>query len=126
MKLTAERMRVMFDSLRIGVVALDAKGRVELQNEEASRILGVSEETSLGRRFSRALGAPHPAAAITSTRIVVSTPGSRICGRPSGYSMRTAVVTQSVWYINAGKISSAFGMISLGGMTKSLPRNSKV
>jgi len=66
MKLTADRMRAMIDSLSVGLVALDAKGRVELQNDEASRILGVSEEASVGNKFTHALGVPQPAVAMVA------------------------------------------------------------
>ena len=52
------------DSLRIGVVAVDEKGRVELQNPEASRILGVSSAATLGHTLAEVLGAQHPAAAL--------------------------------------------------------------
>lgn len=48
-------------SLRVGVISVDEKCRVELQNPEASRVLGLSAKMTLGRRLSDSLGARHPA-----------------------------------------------------------------
>jgi two-component system nitrogen regulation sensor histidine kinase GlnL len=48
-------------ALRVGIVCLDAKGRVELQNQEASRILGASAAATLGRTLAEVLGPQHPA-----------------------------------------------------------------
>ena len=64
MSLSDERLAAMLDSLRIGIVAVDAKGRVELQNAEASRILGVSADATRGRSLAEVLSAQHPAAAL--------------------------------------------------------------
>lgn len=58
------RLAATLDSLRVGIVAVDGAGRVELQNGEASRILGVSRETTRGRALVDALGPGHPAAAL--------------------------------------------------------------
>lgn len=57
----AGRLGAILDSLRIGVLSVDAEGRVELQNTEASRILGLSGELMRGRTLEEALGKNHPA-----------------------------------------------------------------
>ena len=49
-------------SLRVGIVTVDSRGRVLLQNTEASRILGVSAAATLGNTLAETLGAQHPAA----------------------------------------------------------------
>ncbi len=48
-------------SLRVGIVTVDAKGRVLLQNPEASRMLGVSAAATVGNTLADALGVQHPA-----------------------------------------------------------------
>jgi len=60
-KHSPERIPAVLDSLRVGILAVDAQGRVELQNSEASRILGISAVTALGRTVEKLLGAGHPA-----------------------------------------------------------------
>ena len=47
--------------LPVGVVAVDAEGRVEMQNGAASRILGVSPEVTLGHTLAECVGPRHPA-----------------------------------------------------------------
>jgi len=61
MKPGSRSMSDVLDSLRVGVVALDGTGRVEAQNSEASRILGISGETSQARPLAALLGMEHPA-----------------------------------------------------------------
>ena len=61
MKHTPERLTAILDSLRIGVLAVDSTGRIELQNAEASRILGASARTMLGGRLEDIVGPEHPA-----------------------------------------------------------------
>ncbi len=56
-----DRLRAILDSLRVGVIAIDANGRTELQNAEASRILGVSATATRGRKLEAYLGPEHPA-----------------------------------------------------------------
>ena len=53
-------------SLRVGIVTVDPRGRVLLQNSEASRILGVSAAATLGNTLGELLGAQHPAARLVS------------------------------------------------------------
>ena len=48
------------DSLRVGILAVDSRGRVQLQNAEASRILGVSRRALQGRLPAQVLGEVHP------------------------------------------------------------------
>ena len=59
-----ERMGAVLDSLRVGIVAVDAKGRVEFQNAEASRILDLSRRSSAGRQLAEVLGVRHPAVSL--------------------------------------------------------------
>lgn len=56
-----ERLGVVLDSLQVGLLGVDGSGRVELQNAEASRILGVSARVAFGRPLSELLGQAHPA-----------------------------------------------------------------
>jgi two-component system nitrogen regulation sensor histidine kinase GlnL len=60
MSRVADRLEAILDSLAVGVLAVDAQGRTELQNAEASRILGVSAKVTLGQRLEESLGARHP------------------------------------------------------------------
>lgn len=57
-------LRETFDALRVGILTVDAKGRVQLQNPEASRILGLSSEVTRGRALVEVLGAGHPVASL--------------------------------------------------------------
>jgi two-component system nitrogen regulation response regulator GlnG len=61
-----ERIGAILDSLRVGIVAVDASGNIELQNAEASRILGVSAKLARGAPLSRVLGDAHPAVALVA------------------------------------------------------------
>ncbi len=56
-----DRLDAILGSIQVGIVAVDAAGRVELQNPEASRILGVSRATTQGRRLQDCLIRTHPA-----------------------------------------------------------------
>lgn len=58
------RLSALLDALRAGIVAVDAQGRVEMQNTAASRILGVSARGGLGRPFHATLGREHPAVSL--------------------------------------------------------------
>jgi two-component system nitrogen regulation sensor histidine kinase GlnL len=58
---TGSRLEAVFDSLQVGVLVVDAKGRTEFQNAEASRILGVAASTTRGHRLEGILGPDHPA-----------------------------------------------------------------
>ncbi len=64
MALADARLGAILDSLAGGVVAVDAKGRVELCTAEASRMLGVSQKQARGKRLGECLGPDHPAAAL--------------------------------------------------------------
>jgi two-component system nitrogen regulation sensor histidine kinase GlnL len=57
---TGSRLEAVFHSLQVGVLVIDAKGRTEFQNAEASRILGVSASMTHGHRLEGILGADHP------------------------------------------------------------------
>lgn len=59
-----QRLAVTFAALRVGIVTVDGSGRVELQNSEASRILGVSAAATAGKGLVDVLGAEHPAATL--------------------------------------------------------------
>ncbi len=64
MSLDLERLGAILDSLRVGIVAVDSKGRVQLQNSEASRILDVSRRSSEGKLLDEVLDPRHPAVSI--------------------------------------------------------------
>jgi two-component system nitrogen regulation sensor histidine kinase GlnL len=55
-----DRLHAVLDALGVGVVAVDSTGRTELQNSEASRILGLSASATLGEPLKDLLGASHP------------------------------------------------------------------
>jgi two-component system nitrogen regulation sensor histidine kinase GlnL len=59
-----ERLQAVLDSMRVGVVAVDPQGRVELQNAEASRILEISARATRGAALEKALGLRHPAVSL--------------------------------------------------------------
>ncbi|HTO69042.1 MAG TPA: ATP-binding protein [Myxococcota bacterium] len=61
---SSERLDAILGSLRVGILAVDEDGRVELQNPEASRILGLSGVSTLGRPLAETLGPQHPAVAV--------------------------------------------------------------
>ena len=64
MSVELDRIGAVLDSLRVGIVAVDAKGRVELQNAEASRILDLSKRGSAGKQLAEVLGVRHPAVSL--------------------------------------------------------------
>lgn len=64
------RLDSVLDSLAVGVISLLPDGRIELQNAEASRILGVSSESSLGRTLAETLGPDHPVVRLASEALV--------------------------------------------------------
>jgi len=66
MTVSEDRMNVLLDSVPVGIVALDGRGRVELQNAEASRILGLSLEATRGRSLDALLGDAHPAVTLVA------------------------------------------------------------
>ena len=61
---SSDRLRAILDSLQVGVIAIDADGRIELQNAEASRILGISAKATRGRRLEDCLDTEHPVLAL--------------------------------------------------------------
>ncbi len=60
----SDRRELVLDSIRVGIVAVDREGRVEVQNAEASRILGVSRGVTAGRPLAETLGPRHPAVSL--------------------------------------------------------------
>jgi two-component system nitrogen regulation sensor histidine kinase GlnL len=66
---TLERLDAIFGWLRVGVLAVDSDGRVELQNPEASRILGLSGVSTLGRPLAESLGSQHPAVTVLESAL---------------------------------------------------------
>jgi two-component system, NtrC family, nitrogen regulation sensor histidine kinase GlnL len=64
-----DRIDDILGSLRVGILAIDANGRVELENPEASRILGQSLEAAVGRQLRQVLGSQHPATAVLETAL---------------------------------------------------------
>ncbi len=69
MNYSPERLDDILGSLRVGILAIDADGRVEFSNPEASRILGQSAVAALGRPLRQVLGAQHPATALLETAL---------------------------------------------------------
>ncbi len=61
---SSDRLRAILDSLQVGVIAIDADGRIELQNAEESRILGISARATRGRRLEDCLDTEHPVLAL--------------------------------------------------------------
>ncbi len=64
MRISLDRMAAALDAVRVGILALDGEGRVEFQNSETSRILGLSSGTSTGRSLTKLLGDTHPAVSL--------------------------------------------------------------
>ena len=86
-----ERLDDILGSLRVGILAIDADGRVELENPEASRILGQSAMAALGRPLRQVLGVQHPATGLLETalrdRRAVSEHGCCVPDRLGGRSL---------------------------------------
>jgi two-component system nitrogen regulation sensor histidine kinase GlnL len=61
-----DRLGLILDSLRVGIVAVDGAGRPEYLNAEASRILGLSENIARRGPLEHFLGGSHPAVALLS------------------------------------------------------------
>ncbi len=101
---TLERLDAILGSLRVGVLAVDGDGRVELQNPEASRILGLSGVATLGRPLSESLGSQHPAVTVLETalhdRREVAEHGCRLRERLGG---RALVVDLTASPVGAGR-----------------------
>ncbi len=101
---TLERLDAIFGSLRVGVLAVDSDGRVELQNPEASRILGLSGVATLGRPLAESLGPQHPAVTVLETalhdRREVAEHGRRLRDRMGG---RALVVDLTASPIGVGR-----------------------
>ena len=53
-------LQSIFDALLEGVIVLDAEGKVDFLNSEASRLVGSSNEVLPGKRLDETLGADHP------------------------------------------------------------------
>ncbi len=53
------RLHAILDTLPVGIVGVDGEGRTELQNAEASRILGVSASVTADRDLRETLGPRH-------------------------------------------------------------------
>jgi len=62
----SDRLEAILDSVTVGIVAVDAHARVERQNAEASRILGLSAGATAGRTLGDVLGVSHPLAELAA------------------------------------------------------------
>ena len=86
-----ERLDDILGSLRVGILAVDANGRIEFANPEASRILGHSAMSALGRPLRQVLGEQHPATTLLETalrdRRAVAEHGCRVADRLGGRSL---------------------------------------
>jgi len=100
MNSTLERIDDVLGSLRVGILAVDADGRLELENPEASRILGQSLVAAHGRQLGQVLGPLHPATTLLETALregrAVSQHGcvipDRMGGRPLVVDLAAAPV----------------------------------
>lgn len=54
------------ETLRVGILSIDGTGCIELQNPEASRILGISAAATLGRSLDDILEPQHPLVLLVS------------------------------------------------------------
>jgi len=83
-----ERLDSILGSLRMGILAVDGDGRIELANPEASRILGHSAMSALGRPMREVLGVQHPALHLLESALMerrgVSEHGCRVPDRLGG------------------------------------------
>jgi two-component system nitrogen regulation sensor histidine kinase GlnL len=97
------RLDDIVGSLRVGILAVDADGRVELENPEASRILGQSAVAALGRPLRDVLSPKHPALRLLDTalrdRRTVSEHG---CSVPDRMGGRALVVDLAATPIGGG------------------------
>jgi two-component system nitrogen regulation sensor histidine kinase GlnL len=95
---SARQLHAILDGLSIGVIAVDGSGLTQLQNAEASRILGASAAATLGRNLAEALGRQHPLVALLEevhkTERAVSSPGVLLPARLGGDPL-TADLTAS-------------------------------
>jgi two-component system nitrogen regulation sensor histidine kinase GlnL len=100
------RVTAALDSLRVGILAVDSEGRVQLQNPEASRILGVSRRMLEGRLPGEVLGQEHPAVVLLSqvlrTNREVSLNECSIRQRPIGDRKLLADLTASPISVDEG------------------------
>jgi two-component system nitrogen regulation sensor histidine kinase GlnL len=64
-----ERLDAILGSLTVGIIALLPDGVIELLNAEASRILGISSGSSVGRTLTEALGPEHPVVALAAEKL---------------------------------------------------------
>ena len=71
-----ERLDAILDSVAVGIIAVHGNDRIELQNGEASRILGTSSEFSVGRTLAESLGADHPVSLLVSEALGAERPVS--------------------------------------------------
>jgi two-component system nitrogen regulation sensor histidine kinase GlnL len=55
-----QRLHAILDALGVGMLAVDGAGHTEIQNAEASRILGLSSSATLGESLADVLGLRHP------------------------------------------------------------------
>jgi two-component system nitrogen regulation sensor histidine kinase GlnL len=93
MSTSFERLDAIVGSLQVGILAVDGDGAVQLQNPEASRILGVSSEITLGRPLALALGADHPAVPLLERARRTERPVSaHACTLPSRFGAEPLVV----------------------------------
>ncbi len=65
-----ERLDAILGSLTVGIIALLPDGVIELLNAEASRILGISSGSSVGRTLAEALEPEHPIVALAAEALV--------------------------------------------------------
>ncbi len=97
------RLDDIVGSLRVGILAVGADGRVELENPEASRILGQSAMATLGRPLVEVLVPQHPAFRLLDTalrdRRTVSEHG---CSVPDRMGGRPLVVDLAATPIGGG------------------------
>jgi two-component system nitrogen regulation sensor histidine kinase GlnL len=88
-----ERLDAILDSVAVGIIAILGDDKIELQNAEASRILGTSSEFSVGRTLAESLGAKHPVTLLVAEALGAQRPvSSHACAIQPRLSSSSLVV----------------------------------
>ncbi len=104
----SERLDAILDSVAVGIVAIHGDAAIELQNAEASRILGTSSEFSVGRTLAESLGAEHPVTLLVSEALGADRPvSSHACAIRPRLSSSSLVVDLAASPIGLGAAEGA-------------------
>ncbi len=103
-----ERLDAILDSVAVGIIAIHGDDTIELQNAEASRILGTSSEFSVGRTLAESLGAEHPVTLLVSEALRAERPvSSHACAIRPRLSSSSPVVDLAASPIGLGAAEGA-------------------